>query len=343
MLGQQIIIENVGGAGGMVGSARVAKAPPDGYTIVLGSRADAINQTLYKKPAYNLLEDLVPVVLIADQPTILITPNEFPANTMPEFIDYVKKNQATMKVASAGAGSTGMIDCQLLNAAIGVNVTHVPYRGGGPAMQDIIGGRVDYICTLTGSVVPLVEGKTVKAIAVLTKERAPMLPNVKSSWEQGFKDLEASTWFSFMAPKGTPEAVIKKLHDATVDGDGGQRGAEADAGVGRDHRAAGAALDRISAGLHGEGDREERRADPRRRPVDRVTASVRIKRNPGRPAGVFVSVCRREQRPGVLFGGPPQAAHHDHRHPEQEWHVSLVCVGSWRDNASSRRRCDRIS
>jgi tripartite-type tricarboxylate transporter receptor subunit TctC len=216
VLGQQIIIENVGGAGGMVGSARVAKAPPDGYTIVMGTRADAINQTLYKKPAYNLAEDLVPIVLIADQPTILITPNAFPADTLPEFIDYVKKNQATLKVASAGAGSTGMIDCQLLNAAIGVHVTHVPYRGGGPAMQDIIGGRVDYICTLTGSVVPLVESKTVKAIAVLTKERAPMLPDVKSSWEQGFKDLEASTWFSFMAPKGTPEAVIKKLHDATV-------------------------------------------------------------------------------------------------------------------------------
>ncbi len=216
VLGQQIIVENVGGAGGMVGSARVAKSPPDGYTIVMGTRADAINQTLYKKPAYNFLEDLVPIVLIADQPTILITPNEFPANTMPEFIEYVKKNQATLKVASAGAGSTGMIDCQLLNAAIGVNVTHVPYRGGGPAMQDIIGGRVDYICTLTGSVVPLVEAKTVKAIAVLTKERAPMLPDVKSSWEQGFKDLEASTWFSFMAPKGTPEPVIKRLHDATV-------------------------------------------------------------------------------------------------------------------------------
>ena len=216
VLGQQVIVENVGGAGGMVGSARVAKSPPDGYTIVMGTRADAINQTLYKKPAYNLLEDLVPIVLIADQPTILITPNEFPANTMPEFIDYVKKNQATLKVASAGAGSTGMIDCQLLNAAIGVNVTHVPYRGGGPAMQDIIGGRVDYICTLTGSAVPLVEGKTVKAIAVLTKDRAPMLPEVKSSWEQGFTDLEASTWFGFMVPKGTPKEIVDKLHDATA-------------------------------------------------------------------------------------------------------------------------------
>jgi tripartite-type tricarboxylate transporter receptor subunit TctC len=92
----------------------------------------------------------------------------------------------------------------------------VPYRGGGPAMQDIIGGRVDYICTLTGSAVPLVEGKTVKAIAVLTKDRAPMLPEVKSSWEQGFKDLEASTWFGFMAPKGTPKEIVDKLHDATA-------------------------------------------------------------------------------------------------------------------------------
>jgi tripartite-type tricarboxylate transporter receptor subunit TctC len=216
VLGQQVIVENVGGAGGMVGSARVAKSPPDGYTFVLGSRADAINQTLYKKPLYNLMNDLVPVVLIADQPTILITRNEFPASTMPEFIAHVKKNQATMQYASAGAGSTGQLDCALLNAALGVQVTHVPYRGGGPAMQDIIGGRVDYICTLTGSAVPLVEGKTVKAIAVLTKERAPMLPNVKSSWEQGFKDLEASTWFGFFVPKGTPPDVIKRLHDATV-------------------------------------------------------------------------------------------------------------------------------
>jgi len=216
VLGQQVVIENVGGAGGMVGTARVAKSPPDGYTFVLGSRADAINQTLYKKPLYDLKADLMPVVLIADQPTVLITRNEFPANTMPEFIAHVKKNQATMQFASAGAGSTGMIDCALLNAALGVNVTHVPYRGGGPAMQDIVGGRVDYICTLTGSAVPLIEGKTVKAIAVLTKERAPMLPNVKSSWEQGFTDLEASTWFGFFVPRGTPQDVVARLHDATV-------------------------------------------------------------------------------------------------------------------------------
>jgi tripartite-type tricarboxylate transporter receptor subunit TctC len=216
VLGQQVVIENVGGAGGMVGSARVAKSPPDGYTMVMCTRADSINQTLYKKPLYNFSTDLVPVVLIADQPGVLITRNEFPASTMPEFIAYVKQHQATMQFASAGAGSTGHLDAMLLNAAIGVKVTHVPYRGGGPAMADIIGGRVDYIVTLTGSAVPLIENKTVKAIAVLTKERAPMLPNVKSAWEQGFTELEASTWFGFCVPKGTPEPVITRLHDATV-------------------------------------------------------------------------------------------------------------------------------
>jgi tripartite-type tricarboxylate transporter receptor subunit TctC len=216
VLGQQVVVENVGGAGGMVGSARVAKSPPDGYSVVMCTRADAINQTLYKKPLYNFLTDLAPVALIADQPGVLITRNEFPANTLPEFIDHVKKNQATMQFASAGAGSTGHLDAMLLNAALGVKITHVPYRGGGPAMQDIIAGRVDYIVTLTGSAVPLIEGKTVKAIAVLTKERAPMLPNVKSAWEQGFTALEASTWFGFCVPKGTPEPIVKKLHDATV-------------------------------------------------------------------------------------------------------------------------------
>src|SRR5499427_9216320 len=113
-------------AGGMVGSARVAKAAPDGYQFVLGSRADAINQTLYKNPLYNFAADLAPVVLIADQPTLLVARKDLPADNLQEFIAYAKANQATMQMASAGAGSTGHLDCMLLNAAIGINVTHVP-------------------------------------------------------------------------------------------------------------------------------------------------------------------------------------------------------------------------
>src|SRR2546422_10386980 len=215
VLGQQVVIENVGGAGGMVGSARVAKAAPDGYQFVLGSRADAINQTLYKNPLYNFATDLAPVVLIADQPTLLVARKDFPADNLPEFIAYAKANQASMQMASAGAGSHGHIDCMLLNAAIGINVTHVPYRGGGPAMQDLIAGRIDYFCTLSATAKQQIEGKLVKAIAILSRDRSSMLPGLASAQEQGL-NFEASTWFGFFLPRGTPEPIIQKLHDATV-------------------------------------------------------------------------------------------------------------------------------
>lgn len=215
-LGQQVIIENVGGAGGMVGSARVVKAPPDGYQFVLGSRADAINQTLYKRPLYNLRTDLTPVVLVADQPMVLIARKDLPVDGLQQFIAYAKANQDKMQFGSAGAGSTGHVDCALLNSALGLNITHVPYKGGGPAMQDLIGGRIDYFCTLTGTAVPHIEAGSVKAIGVFTKERAPMLPKVPSSFEQGFTAFEASTWFAFFVPAGTPDAVVARLREATI-------------------------------------------------------------------------------------------------------------------------------
>jgi tripartite-type tricarboxylate transporter receptor subunit TctC len=215
VLGQQVIIENVGGAGGMVGSARVVKAPADGYQFVLGSRADAINQTLYKNPLYNFATDLAPVVLIADQPTLLVARKNLPAGNLPAFIAYARVNQATMQMASAGAGSTGHLDCMLLNAAIGINVTHIPYRGGGPAIQDLVAGRIDYFCTLSATVKPQIEGKLIKAIAILSRDRSTMLPELASAREQGL-EFEATTWFGFFLPKGTPDPIVQKLHDATV-------------------------------------------------------------------------------------------------------------------------------
>jgi tripartite-type tricarboxylate transporter receptor subunit TctC len=215
ILAQQVIIENVGGAGGMVGSARVAKAAPDGYQFVLGSRADAINQTLYKNPLYNFATDLAPVVLIADQPTLLVARKDLPADDLREFIAYARANQTKMQMASAGAGSTGHLDCMLLNAAIGISVTHIPYRGGGPAMQDLIAGRIDYFCTLSATAKQQVDGKLIKALAILSRDRSAMLPDLPSAREQGL-DFEATTWFGFFVPKGTPEPIIQKLHDATV-------------------------------------------------------------------------------------------------------------------------------
>jgi tripartite-type tricarboxylate transporter receptor subunit TctC len=121
-----------------------------------------------------------------------------------------------MQYGSAGAGSTGHVDCALLNAAMGVNIAHVPYRGGGPAMQDLIAGRIDYFCTLSGTVASQIEGKLVKPIANLSRERSPMLPALATAQEQGL-DFDASTWFGFFVPQHTPAAVIQKLHDATVE------------------------------------------------------------------------------------------------------------------------------
>lgn len=215
VLGQQVIVENIAGAGGMIGSSHVVKAEPDGYTFVFGSRSDAIDMTLYKHPLYNLQNDLAPVVLVADQPTVLVARKDFPADNLKDFIAYLKQNQSTVKLGSAGVGSTGGIDCELFNRLIGVSIQEIPYRGSGPAMQDLIGGHFDYFCTISGSAAAPLQSNLVKGIAVFRHERLPSVPNVATSFEQGV-DFEGSTWFGFLVPKATPPAIIKKLHDASV-------------------------------------------------------------------------------------------------------------------------------
>src|SRR5215211_4407964 len=149
VLGQQVVIENVGGAGGMTGVARVAKAPPDGYQFVLGGvDTFAQNQTLYKRPLYHALTDFMPVVLAVDQPLLLLARNELPVHDLREFIAYAKANQAKMQYGSAGVGSGSHLACARMNSAMGIDTTHVPYRGSAPAMQDLIAGRIDYFCAL---------------------------------------------------------------------------------------------------------------------------------------------------------------------------------------------------
>jgi tripartite-type tricarboxylate transporter receptor subunit TctC len=215
-LGQQVIVENIGGAGGMIGSARVVNAAPDGYEFDLGSRADAINQTLYKHPLYDFRKDLLPVILIADQAMVLIARKDLPVNGLQEFIAYARKNQSSLRSGSAGIGSTGYVDCALFNQAIGVNVQDIPYRGGGPAIQDLIAQQFDYFCTLGPTGMPPLQAGLVKGIAVLGHTRLPSLPDLATTFEQGM-DFAASTWFGFFVPKGTPPSIIKKLHDATVE------------------------------------------------------------------------------------------------------------------------------
>jgi tripartite-type tricarboxylate transporter receptor subunit TctC len=216
LLGQPVIIENVGGAGGMTGTVRVAKAAPDGYHFVLGGTGTfAANQTLYKNPLYNAATDFAPVALVAEQPMLLITRKDLPVNNLQEFIAYAKANQSKMQFGSGGAGSATHLACVLLNQAIGMNVTHVPYRAAALAIQDMIGGRIDYVCPIASTAIAHIEGKNAKAIAIL-KTRSPILPNLASAQEQGLAGFEAYFWDAFFLPKDTPAAIVKKLHDATI-------------------------------------------------------------------------------------------------------------------------------
>jgi tripartite-type tricarboxylate transporter receptor subunit TctC len=216
ILGQQIIIENTTGGAGIIGVNRVVNAAPDGYTFLLGSiGTHAYNQTIYKKPRYNAVADFTPLALFAEQPMVLNTRANFPADNLAQFLDYVKANGASLQFGSAGAGTTTHLGCALLNAAIGVNVTHVPYRGGGPAANDLIGGQIDYMCSNIGGSLPLILGKKVKAIAMLSRDRSPLMPDLPTAHEQGLLAFDVGTWNAFFLPKGAPPEVVKKLNDAT--------------------------------------------------------------------------------------------------------------------------------
>jgi tripartite-type tricarboxylate transporter receptor subunit TctC len=176
----------------------------------------AQNQTLYKQPRYNAATDFAPVALIAELPLVLIARRDLPINNLQEFIAYTKANQAKMQYSSPGAGSPSHLACALFNAAIGVDVTHVAYRGGGPAMQDLIAGRIDYQCPNAAAAIPQLESNMVKAIAILTKDRSSILPKLATAREQGLKDLEVDNWVAFFLPRATPAAIIGKLNEATI-------------------------------------------------------------------------------------------------------------------------------
>lgn len=216
-LGQSVVVENVGGAGGMTGGSRVAKAKPDGQTIMIGTvGTHAQNQTLFARPQYDAASDFAPVALIAEVPLVLLTKKTLPPNSLQEFIAYTKENQASMNFASAGNGSAVHLGCVMLNMAIGVNTTHVPYRGSGPAMNDLIAGQVDYFCDTISGAVPQVQAQTLKALAYFGKTRSPALPDLPTAQEQGLAGFEAYTWNAIFAPKGTPPEIVGRLNAAAI-------------------------------------------------------------------------------------------------------------------------------
>lgn len=214
-LGQQIVIENVAGAGGTTGVNRIAKAPPDGYLFVQGGTGThAQSQTLYKQPPYDAANDFTPLALITESPLVLVVRKDLPAKDLKEFIAYAQANPLTY--GSAGVGSSTHLSCALLTDAAGFKATHVPYRGMGPVMQDLTAGRIDFGCDFVLGALPQVQGQTLKALAVLTKDRSEAMPDVPTADEQGLKGFEAYNWNAMFLPKGTPEPIVKKLHNALM-------------------------------------------------------------------------------------------------------------------------------
>ena len=214
-LKQSVVVENVPGAGGAVGLSRVARAAPDGYTIGLGNvGTHAFSQTLYKKPLYDAASDFAPIGLVAEQPLVLAVRPGLSVSNLNEFLAYAKVNHGRMQFGSPGLGSGSHFACVMFNAAAKLDIAHIPYRGGGPAMNDLIAGRIDYWCPFSATAMPLIRNNQIKAVAVLSKDRSAAMADVPTAQEQGLRDFDTSTWNALFAPKGTPTEIVAVLNVA---------------------------------------------------------------------------------------------------------------------------------
>jgi tripartite-type tricarboxylate transporter receptor subunit TctC len=216
-LHQPVIVEDVTGAGGLTGTNRVAKAAPDGYQFVIGNVGTfALSQWLYKKPLYDAVTDFAPVTLLTDESLVLVARADFPADNLRDFMAYAKANQEKLRLASSGVGGSNHLSCLLLNSAIGIEVSHIPYRNVVQTIQDLMAGRVDYECLSLPVALPQIAAKAIKPIAILSKRRSPALPELASAHEQGLTDFDIPSWYALFLPAGTPPAIVEKLNRATT-------------------------------------------------------------------------------------------------------------------------------
>ena len=217
-LGQQVVVENRAGAAGNVGMDVAARGAPDGYTIFLGNVGTiSINPSLFSDLTVKPEKDFIPVSIVADTPGILIANPKFPPNNAKELVDYAKANQGKVNFASPGSGSLNRLEMEVFRLNAGLDMNHVPYKGGaGPAVADIMGGHVELMFTTISSAIQHVKGGRLKALGVTTKERVPQLPDVPTMLEQGFPANVSSSWQGVLVPAGTPRPIIDKLHAALV-------------------------------------------------------------------------------------------------------------------------------
>jgi tripartite-type tricarboxylate transporter receptor subunit TctC len=216
-LGQQIVVENVVGAGGTTGITRGAQAKPDGYTIMMGHMGThGAAPALYPKLRYDPTQDFEPIGLAAGTPILVVGKKALPADNLQDFIAYLKKNQDKVNQAHAGVGSVSHSTCILFNSMIGVKPTQVGYSGTGPVLNDLISGQVDYVCDQVVNLVEQIRAGNIKAYAIATLERSPSLPDVPTTKEAGLPDYQVSAWNAIFAPKGTPKAVVDRLSAALI-------------------------------------------------------------------------------------------------------------------------------
>lgn len=214
-LGQQIVIENVAGAGGTTGITRGKSAPPDGYTIMMGHMGThGAAPALYPNLRYDPVKDFENVGLAAGTPILIVTKKDFPATDLAGFVAYLKANTAKVNQAHAGVGSVSFTTCLLLSAQLNIKPTAVAYRGTGPALNDLVGGQVDYMCDQIVNLVEQINGGAIKAMAIATAERSPVLPSVPTTTEGGLPDYQVSAWNAVFAPKGVPKDIVARLNQA---------------------------------------------------------------------------------------------------------------------------------
>ena len=216
-MGQQVVVENRGGGGGSVVADNAAKATADGYTLLLGSIAThAVNPALYKKLPYDHLKDFAPVSLIGTVPNALVVHPSVPVKSMQEFITYAKANPGKINYGSSGVGSPPHLSMELLRSMTGINLVHVPYKGAGPALADLLGGQVQAMCTSLAGLINFVKSGRVRALGVTTAKRNPQLPDVPTIVESGVPGYEVTIWYAVFAPVATPKAIVDKLNAEMV-------------------------------------------------------------------------------------------------------------------------------
>jgi tripartite-type tricarboxylate transporter receptor subunit TctC len=216
-LGQQFVVENVAGAGGTTGITRGAQSKPDGYTIMMGHMGThGAAPALYANLKYDPAKDFTPIGLVAGTPILIVAKKDFPAANLKEFVAKVKDPGAKVKQAHAGVGSVSFTSCTLFTSQLGAKNIVAAYRGTGPALNDLVGGQVDYMCDQIVNVIEQVKGGTIKAYAIATAERSPALPNIPTTKEAGLPEFQVSAWNALFGPKGLPQDIAAKL-SATLD------------------------------------------------------------------------------------------------------------------------------